>query len=793
MSIENGHPFALSIFLNKIRVLTRKRDTMFKSLKMRRAAAAGEAEKVKILIEQGADPNSTSNTGRTALHRAAKQGHAQVVECLVELGADVNKTEEQGLTPFNRAAKRGHVEVGKALIRAGADINLVARKTHVAPEENSNIQTPPIIRAAMHNRASFISLILNEANESSLSTALYIAIFHDHFESAQLLLSSKKLESELEFHLVRLLRRKPKSKMVQLLIHHGANIFLNSAYQEAPTKIRPLLLTYTLEYLRDITDGKKALPADTDKFTKRVVLLKDFRGKNKGEEDFKYELNTLIPQLEAKVNHGYDIVRENNNIPEESDLFSRPYVKTPGGISTMKFLSAEMVLSGKFDVSNLAEVLSKYPDLVEKLVFNDNNLTETDYAILVPSLSACTNLKSLSIITNRISTNAMKALVMLINIESLTLTENKMGNSELNILAQGLEINKKLRSLSLEDTTFGIKGLTGLCKSLVGHHSLEELNFDNNKLGDNGVMLVVNLMLKNEKITRLSLNSNKVTDKGIRLLAPLLSQGKRLEKLFLKNNKFGDSGLQQLTEFVASSSSIREIDISGCHCSKMLLRTFIESALKRPSLEVLGLGDCQLGSEEARFIATLLPSSRLKKLDISDNKECRSEINAILQAANTHQLLESLVLDSNGVGDEATEDIAVLLRINQHVNNIGLAFNTFTIEGINKIVEAVEERDTPVTLELWRYEMLFAEWGGIKDKLDKIYELKKMRQAEKEKKVQAQSQIEEGQNDQPAANNPEPDSFASSSNWGAELFSPPNNHGEGVTPDSSLTTTEFVP
>lgn len=102
-----------------------------------RAAKAGDAPAVRLLLERGANPHLPNLTGITPLMAAAGVGSneidtrgkfktpQQAVECielLVKAGADVNARDEKGQTALHGAALWGWNDVVKTLVAHNADL-----------------------------------------------------------------------------------------------------------------------------------------------------------------------------------------------------------------------------------------------------------------------------------------------------------------------------------------------------------------------------------------------------------------------------------------------------------------------------------------------------------------------------------------------------------------------------------------------------------------------------------------------------------------------------------------------
>jgi len=81
------------------------------------AVARGDAEIVKLLLENGADPNARQESGFVPLHEAAANGKEAIARLLIEHGAKVDAAADDGKTAYDLAVARGQKAMAEWLLK----------------------------------------------------------------------------------------------------------------------------------------------------------------------------------------------------------------------------------------------------------------------------------------------------------------------------------------------------------------------------------------------------------------------------------------------------------------------------------------------------------------------------------------------------------------------------------------------------------------------------------------------------------------------------------------------------
>jgi uncharacterized protein len=127
---------------------------------------------LKLLLDEGADPNISSSERHTALMGAASRDNAEAVRLLLARAADVNAVDAQGNSAVMWAVAQGTPEVVQLLLNHGASLEI----------KNQNNETA-LIRAVCYTNLDVVQYLLSRgadvnARDGKGNTALIARTFY---------------------------------------------------------------------------------------------------------------------------------------------------------------------------------------------------------------------------------------------------------------------------------------------------------------------------------------------------------------------------------------------------------------------------------------------------------------------------------------------------------------------------------------------------------------------------------------------------------------------------------------
>jgi ankyrin repeat protein len=186
------------------------------------AAKAGDLASVRQQLAEGADANTASADGSTALHWAVHRNEVEIVDALLGAGARVDVSTREGVTPLSLAALDGRTELIERLLDAGAD-----------PNGRSEEGQTALMLAARNGRPEAVSLLLERGADANAvepfkgQTALMWAAGEGNVDAIRLLVehgAALEARSTGGFTALLFAVREAQLPAVKALIEHGANV-----------------------------------------------------------------------------------------------------------------------------------------------------------------------------------------------------------------------------------------------------------------------------------------------------------------------------------------------------------------------------------------------------------------------------------------------------------------------------------------------------------------------------------------------------------------------------------------
>ncbi|EJK77914.1 hypothetical protein THAOC_00223 [Thalassiosira oceanica] len=208
------------------------------------------------------------------------------------------------------------------------------------------------------------------------------------------------------------------------------------------------------------------------------------------------------------------------------------------------------------------------------------NLNDGDMAGCIPSLSACTGMRSLSLSCLNLSTNSCSALrgvfPHMATLRELVLCGNSFDDDCTILLAQGLSGCKQIQSLNLTNNRISDNGLDVLVQSLpasvdalylarneitLARHVLlvrfRALIIGGNILCPGGTGVIAASLANPEcRLEALYLNQCNIGDEETATLADGLRNNQRLTRMTLRDNNITERGWNVLSSILCDASSI---------------------------------------------------------------------------------------------------------------------------------------------------------------------------------------------------------------------------------------------
>jgi len=231
-------------------------------------------------------------------------------------------------------------------------------------------------------------------------------------------------------------------------------------------------------------------------------------------------------------------------------------------------------------------------------------------------------------------------------LNTLRITHCELNDDFMIPLSEALSINMNIRTLDLSHNRIGNKGCGLLCDGLLINTSLTHLDMSNNEFGDAGVVYISDLLMSNISLAHLNLSRNSISTDGILALSKALQSNTTLIHLNLSYSNVNEAAAEHLSTGLKNNKTLLTLGIANCNITSAGMDSLCYGCLVNKSLKELDLRGNLFDKEGAFALVTALKDHKsLVRVDIGENSQMGSDgITVLAQALKSKFLISKLVM-----------------------------------------------------------------------------------------------------------------------------------------------------
>lgn len=236
---------------------------------------------------------------------------------------------------------------------------------------------------------------------------------------------------------------------------------------------------------------------------------------------------------------------------------------------------------------------------------------------------------------------------------------------------------------------------------LITFSYLETLDLSNNKLGDTFIRILSESLKTNHSIKVIYLSNNNITSLGGSYLGDVFSKNHTIEKVILGNNRINDYGLQGLVNSISLNRCIKHLDISENDLSYNDLIYFTNNLIPRNQLiEIINISKNRFDPESINNLGISLKNNHSIKILYLNSAYLNEDSSPYFFKHLSGTKLSEIYLENNYLGEIGGILFSNVLRNNPHLSVVSLKKCSLNSVSLNCLSKALEVNKTLKSLNL---------------------------------------------------------------------------------------------
>ena len=320
-------------------------------------------------------------------------------------------------------------------------------------------------------------------------------------------------------------------------------------------------------------------------------------------------------------------------------------------ISNCKMIGHEVIM---------ADNIGRYDQLETLELKNISAINPYIHNMLV-FLSCSSKLKQMTLCNCQLRPDVIKQILMALkhmrHLECVDLSGNAMTDDSVSDMEAMIINNKQLQKLCLPNCVLSQTSFITIIQAMQNVSSLRYADFNNNKVNDElasdvAILFTKNNKLKKFKISRLTLNQ---------------------------------SGFQHLNNYLVKIKGLTRVNIIGC---SFIGQNAVKLVTANPKIQELNLSNGLMPANQSWSMLSCI--TKLKHLNLSQCLLQPSKIKEIFGILQQMKCLQHVDLSGNFMESVAINDVAAMIKNNEHIQSLSLPNCIINKEDFKTIIQAMQ-------------------------------------------------------------------------------------------------------
>ena len=302
----------------------------------------------------------------------------------------------------------------------------------------------------------------------------------------------------------------------------------------------------------------------------------------------------------------------------------------------------------------------------------DNSVGQEAAEYIANVLSQNTKLKELYLHNNFFADGIITIAQAMKNVSTLeifTIGANVITEKAADSVAELLSHNTNLIELYLHNNHFKTEGMIKILKAIQNISSLKKFSVGANNTGEEAADVIAPLLSHNHELIEVYFHNNKYSTQGVIKIANALQNVSNLTKFSIGDNKVGEKAADHLASFLFNNTKLKELYLHSNHLGTEGMIKITKALQNHSSLTIFGIGDTNVGEEAADDIAIVVARNpRLIELHLYDNMIQTAGAIKITKALRNTITLRKYNIARNHIKSEGINIIIDMLQWNDELN-----------------------------------------------------------------------------------------------------------------------------